>query len=195
MTAIEGIAAACGLLCVWLTVRQNVWCWPVGLIQVVLYVGVFYQARLYSDLILHVVYIVMQVYGWYHWLYGGQARTQLKVTSLSSLGFLAWLLVVAAITGPWGYAMATYTAAAAPYPDAFIAVASLAAQWLMARKKLESWYLWIAVDFVAIAVYLSKSLYITTALYAVFLVPAATGYIQWKGTVQLPVIAEDRVTS
>jgi nicotinamide mononucleotide transporter len=70
------IAAICGLLCVWLTVRQNVLCWPIGLIQVVLYIGVFYAARLYSDLILHVIYVFIQIYGWYHWLYGGQKQTE-----------------------------------------------------------------------------------------------------------------------
>jgi nicotinamide riboside transporter PnuC len=71
MTWIEGIAALCGLLCVWLTIRQSVLCWPTGLVQVVLYIGVFYEARLYSDLILHVIYVIMQVYGWHHWLHGG----------------------------------------------------------------------------------------------------------------------------
>lgn len=193
MTWIEGIAAVCGLLCVWLTVRQNVLCWPTGLVQVALYIGVFYQARLYSDLILHVIYVVMQVYGWYHWLHGGRERTELKVTALSLPGLLAWLAVAAAATVPWGYSMATCTDAAAPYADAFIAVASLIAQWLMARKKLESWHFWIAVDLVAIVVYLYKELFITTGLYSVFLVLAVLGYFQWKRTLQptaIPAYAE-----
>jgi nicotinamide mononucleotide transporter len=184
MTWIEGIAAICGLLCVWWTVRQNVFCWPSGLIQVVLYIGVFYHAKLYSDLILHVIYVIMQLYGWYHWLYGGRQRTELRVTELSLLALLAWISLGVAATVPWGYSMATYTDAAAPYADAFIAVASLIAQWLMARKKLESWYFWIAVDVVAIAVYLFKALLITTGLYAVFLALAIAGYIQWRKTVQ-----------
>lgn len=193
MTWIEGIAAVCGLLCVWLTVRQNVLCWPTGLVQVVLYIGVFYQARLYSDLILHLVYVVMQIYGWYHWLHGGRERKELQVTAMSLAGLLAWLGIVAAATVPWGYSMATYTDAAAPYADAFIAVASLIAQWLMARKKLESWYFWIAVDIVAIVVYLYKELVITTGLYSVFLVLAVLGYFQWKRTLQpfpIPAYAE-----
>lgn len=184
MTWIEGIAAVCGLLCVWLIVRQNILCWPTGLIQVVLYIGVFYEARLYSDLILHVIYVVMQIYGWYHWLYGGRERTELKVTAHSTSGLLAWIMVAAAITAPWGYAMATLTDAAAPYADAFIAVASLVAQWLMARKKLQSWHFWVAVDLVAITVYLYKELYITTGLYSVFLVLAILGYFQWRRTIE-----------
>lgn len=184
MTWVEGIAAVCGLLCVWLTVRQNVLCWPTGLIQVVLYVGVFYQAKLYSDLILHVIYVIMQVYGWYHWLHGGRERTELAVSVLSVPALLAWVLIGIAATVPWGYSMATYTDAAAPYADAFIAAGSLIAQWLMAQKKLESWYFWIAIDIVAVAVYLFKELYITTGLYSVFLVLAILGYFQWKRTLQ-----------
>lgn len=192
MTWIEGIAAVCGLLCVWLTVRQNVLCWPIGLVQVVLYIGVFYEARLYSDLVLHVIYVGMQLYGWYHWLYGGHERTELKATSLSTPGLLAWMLVVAAVTVPWGYLMVTLTDAAAPYADAFIAVASLTAQWLMARKKLESWHFRIAVDLVAIAVYLYKELYITTGLYSVFLALAILGYFRWRRTVEPSDVAAPR---
>ena len=96
---------------------------------------------------------------------------------------LAWILIGAAATVPWGYSMATYTDAAAPYADAFIAATSLIAQWLMARKKLESWQFWIAVDIVAIAVYFYKELYITTGLYSVFLVLAVLGYFQWRKTI------------
>jgi nicotinamide mononucleotide transporter len=183
MNWIEWIAAICGLMCVWLTVRQNVLCWPIGLIQVVLYIGVFYAARLYSDLILHVIYVGMQIYGWYHWLYGGQKRTELKVSVLPGKVRSVWILTGIAATTVWGYLMATYTDAAAPYADAFIAVMSLIAQWLMARKKLESWHFWIVVDLVAIVVYLYKELFVTTGLYSVFLLLAITGYSQWKRTI------------
>lgn len=184
MTWIEGTAAIFGLLCVWLTIRQNVLCWPMGLVQVLLFIHVFYHARLYSDLILHVIYVVMQFYGWYHWLYGGAHRTELKVTTLSTPALLAWILVAATVTSVWGHLMATFTDAAVPYPDAFIAVASLIAQWLMARKKLESWHFWIVVDVVAIGVYSYKGLYITTMLYSVFLVMAGLGLLQWRRTTE-----------
>jgi nicotinamide mononucleotide transporter len=95
---------------------------------------------------------------------------------------LIWILMGIAATAAWGHLMATYTDAAAPYADAFIAVMSLIAQWLMARKKMESWHFWIAVDLVAIVVYLYKDLFITTGLYSVFLLLAVMGYFQWKRT-------------
>lgn len=180
MTWIEATAAVFGLICVWLTIRQNIWCWPTGLIQVVLYIFIFYHVKLYSDLILHVVYVVLQIYGWYHWLHGGQSRGGLPVSTLTYRAKIAWLFVVIAGAAAWGYLMATFTDAAIPYGDAFTTVASLAAQWLMARKRIESWFFWIAVDVVAIGIYWYKNLVLTAGLYAVFLVLATIGLLAWR---------------
>ncbi len=194
MIWVEIVASFCGLLCVWLTVRQNIWCWPVGLIQVLLFIGIFYHARLYSDVILHVIYVFMQFYGWYHWLHGGQQQTELQVSALTPRSLLGWGLLAVASTVCWGYAMANYTDAAAPYADAFIAAASLIAQWLLACKKLEAWYFWITVDLVAVVVYCLKNLYITTGLYSVFLVLAVIGFVQWKRTMPTCGTPEPAVT-
>jgi nicotinamide mononucleotide transporter len=182
MIWIEAIAVIFGLLCVWLTIRQNIWCWPTGLIQVLLYIIIFYNALLYSDMLLHVVYVAMQVYGWYHWLYGGKGKTELKVSFLPAMSFTIWIAAGILGTFAWGYLMGNYTNAAVPYADSFTTVMSLIAQWLMARKRLESWFFWIAVDFVAIGVYLYKGLYLTMGLYTVFLVLATIGYFRWKAT-------------
>ena len=182
MTFIEGVAVIFGLVCVWLTVRQNIWCWPTGLVQVSLYVFIFYQVKLYSDLMLHFVYIGLQIYGWYHWLHGGKNRANLPVSKLGSRSRIAWALIAIAGAGGWGYLMATYTDAAVPYGDAFTTVASLIAQWFMARKRLESWLFWIAVDVVAIGIYWHKSLYLTSGLYVVFLVLATIGWFEWRRT-------------
>ncbi len=180
MTWIEATAVIFGLLCVWLTVRQNIWCWPTGLVQVALYIVIFYDAKLYSDVILHVVYVALQIYGWYHWLYGGRDRSKLAVSSLQARGLLGWVLVVAAGTAGWGWGMARFTDASVPYWDAFTTVASLVAQWLMTRKRLQSWLFWISVDIVAIGVYLHKSLIMTSGLYLIFLVLATMGFFAWR---------------
>ncbi len=179
MTWIEAIATLFGILAVWLVVRRHIWCWPTGLVQVTLYVWIFWQVRLYSDMILHILYIFMQLYGWYHWLHGRKDRQELPITRHDQRG---WLWIVAAIIGTalWGMAMAHLTDAALPYPDAFTTVASLIAQWLTARKKLESWLWWIAVDVVAVFVYWIKELYFTAGLYVIFLGLATLGYIEWR---------------
>jgi nicotinamide mononucleotide transporter len=187
MTWIEATAVIFGLLCVGLTIRQNIWCWPTGLVQVALYIAIFYSVKLYSDLILHVIYVVLQIYGWYHWLHGGKNRSTLPVSSLTYRGWLAWPSVVVVGTFAWGYLMATYTDASVPYGDAFTTAASLVAQWLMARKRVESWLFWISVDVVAIGIYWYKGLYLTSGLYAAFLVLAIAGLLAWRkslGTIQ-----------
>lgn len=145
-----------------------------------LYIFIFYEVKLYSDMLLHVVYVVMQFYGWYYWLYGSKRKDSIPVTRNRLSHNLLLVCLIATLTVSWGYLMARATNAALPYPDAFTTVASLFAQWLLARKKLESWLIWIAVDIVAIGVYTAKDLYLTAGLYAVFLCMASAGYLAWK---------------
>jgi nicotinamide mononucleotide transporter len=136
------------------------------------------------------IYVVMQVYGWYHWLHGGNNDQELKVSSQSAQQMAFWIAMTAIGAVSWGHFMATQTDAAAPYADAFVVVTSLIAQWLMARKKIESWFFWITVDVVAIGVYLYKSLYVTTGLYTVFLFMAISGYFVWRKSLLQNVIVE-----
>lgn len=176
MTWMEAIATVFGLLCVWLTIRQNVFCWPAGLVQVFLFIFIFYEARLYADVVLHIIYVGLSIYGWVHW--SKRDRAPLAVTVVRYLPL--WMAVVIAGTGVWGYALTRFTDASVPYFDSFVVMASLVAQWLMARKKLESWHFWIVADIVAVGVYSYKELYLTTALYFVFLILAVTGYVAWR---------------
>jgi len=179
MSYLEAIAVIFGIICVWLSVRGNIWCWAAGLVQVTLYVFIFYQTKLYSDMILHIIYIFVQFAGWYTWMYGGEDRSKLLVSVLQKSLF-QWFVVTISGTVIWGYLMAQYTDAALPYFDAFTTVASLVAQWLMVKKKVESWYFWIAVDIVAIGVYWVKALYLTTGLYAIFLILSIIGLMEWR---------------
>ena len=179
MSTIEAVRAVFGFLCVVLYVRQNIWAWPVGLVQIVLFIVVFYDARLYSDLVLHVIYLFMQIYGWSHWLRGGDQGASLKVTRLARSQVGVWVGVSLIGSLIAGYLMATRTSAAAPYPDAFVAVTSVVAQWLTTTKKLESWLFWIVVDLVAVGIYLYKDLYFATTLYGLFLVLGVAGYFTW----------------
>jgi len=180
MSPIEVVAVIAGFLCVYFTIKENIWCWPTGLLQVTLYIFVFYQAKLYSDVILHIVYVAMNIYGWYYWLHGGNLRKEARITRLSTTWFVACLVGSAAGTLLLGWFMSTRTDAALPYADAFTTVFSLTAQWLLSRKKLENWHFWIAVDVVAIGVYFTKDLYLTGVLYIAFLIMAAFGLLRWR---------------
>ena len=185
--ALELTAVALGLACVWLTVRQNIWCWPTGLAMVTLYIVIFYDAKLYSDMLLQVVYIFLQLYGWHAWLHGGRDRTALAVSFLPTRHVALWLAACFAGTILLGGGMHRHTDASFPYVDAFTTVASLIAQWLMARKVLESWLVWIIVDVVSIGLYLAKELYPTAGLYTVFLFLATIGFFAWRRTISVVV--------
>jgi nicotinamide mononucleotide transporter len=188
-TLLEATAVIFGVACVWLTVRQNIWCWPTGLVQVVLYIFIFYEAKLYSDVLLQVVYVGLQLYGWHHWLRGGRPDSPLVVTSAGVTGSATWIIVGLVGALGLGLGMSRYTDAALPYWDAAIASLSLVAQYLLARKVLQSWLFWIVVDVIAIGVYAAKALYLTTGLYLLFLGLATLGYFEWKRTLSAPVPA------
>ena len=180
MLLIEVLATIFGFICVWLTIKQNIWCWPAGLVQVSLYIFVFYQARLYSDMGLHVIYVFMQFFGWYYWMYGGEDRGKAKVTRLSPRARAAWSTTALVGTALLGFFMHNYTNADLPYWDAATTVLSLIAQWLMAKKILESFMIWITVDVLCVGIYSVKELYPTTGLYLAFLVMATMGYLEWR---------------
>ncbi|MDO8502061.1 MAG: nicotinamide riboside transporter PnuC [Gemmatimonadaceae bacterium] len=183
MNSLEIIAAVFGVVSVFLSVRQNIWSWPTAIVNVGLYIVVFYEAKLYADTGLQVIYVVLNAYGWYHWLYGGKNRTGLPVTRTGArLGL--FLIALGGIgTAVIGTFLARSTDAALPYLDAMTTSTSLVAQWMMTRKLLENWLIWVAVDVVYIGMYIYKSLYVTAVLYFVFLVLSAMGYTKWRQTV------------
>jgi len=180
---IELIAVACGLANVYLTVRQNIWCWPVGAVMVSLYIYIFFGARLYSDALLNVFFLVMQFYGWYQWTRGPvvHARSRSVIHTLTRRGWTLTAAGVGAGTAGLGTAMRRLTNASLPYPDAFTTMLSVFAQFLMTRKYLDNWTLWIIADVVYIGVYAVKGLYWTCGLYVVFLGLCVQGHREWKG--------------
>ncbi len=173
-----------GVTGVWLMIRQHIWGWPVGLVQVAVYAWVFYDAKLYSDAILQVFFFVVQVYGWWHWLRGSSKGAPLPVTRLSAAAIAKWMAVGVLFSAGWGTFMHRTTDAALPWWDAFILVFSLIAQWLQARKVLENWTGWLIVNTVAIGVYWAKDLRLTSGLYLIFWFMAVWGWREWRATMK-----------
>lgn len=179
MSVIEIVAALMGVISVWLTIRQHILCWPTGLVMVGLYIWIFFDARLYSDAALQVVYVGLCSYGWYHWARGGPRESGVLVTRLASAPLVGWCVGGLMASLALGYVMSTRTDASFPYLDAITTVLSLIAQFLMTRKKLESWIFWISVDVLAIGIYTAKGLHVTALLYGLFLVLAVLGLRAW----------------
>jgi nicotinamide mononucleotide transporter len=180
MSPTEIAAVLFGVAAVWLTTRENPWCWPLGLVNVALSGIVFYEARLYADTGLQGVYFALCLYGWYAWRRGGEGHGALTVSHtpprwLAALGGTG--VVVAVVLG---FALRRYTDASLPFWDSSTTAFSLVAQALQTRKWIENWPVWIAVDAVYVGMYVYKSLFGMAALYLVFLALAVLGYAEWR---------------
>lgn len=179
ITWIEALGAVTGIISVWLTVRNNVWCWAWGIASVLLYGAVFFREKLYADMALQLVFCGMNAYGWYEWLHGGESHTERPISRLprTLLPFAA----IATLVFAFGVAfiLRHYTDAALPEMDAFLTSMSLCAVWMQAQKYCESWLVWLAADVLYVGMFISKSLWLTSALYIVFTVLAWLGYRQW----------------
>jgi nicotinamide mononucleotide transporter len=179
----ETLGFLSGVVCVWLIVKENVWNWPVGIANNVFYVVVFWRARLFADMSLQFVYIALGCLGLYRWLYGGKEHDGLRISRIGvkTTIFLA-VFVVAAVGALTIYLRRVQDAA--PFLDACTAVLSICAQYLLTKKILENWWLWIVTDAISVGLYLYKSLTLTAVLYLVFLGMCITGLVQWRRTLR-----------
>lgn len=177
-----------GVNCVWLVVREHLWNWPIGLANNIFFFVLFFQSRLFADMGLQVVFFGLGVYGWLNWLFGGENRTVLKVSRTQRT---EWLVLVAAIPlSTWGLReVLIIVNGTAPFWDSLTTVLSLAAQYLLCRKRIENWFFWIAADIIYIPLYFSRQLPLTAVLYAVFLVLCLVGVLEWKRGMQMGVPA------
>ena len=183
MSTIEWIAALTGLFCAWLTVKNRISNWPWGIVSVLLYAIVFWHAKLYANFGLQLlIFLPCCVYGWWVWARCGPTHNDdLPVERLSRARRIAWLVATIGLSLAIGYWMAHASDDPIPYADGCVTGASIAAQFLQAKKLFENWWLWIAVDALCV-LYLAPSqhLYITGALYVLFFIVAIRGAIEWK---------------
>lgn len=186
MNGLEWLAAALGLINITLIIRRSVWNYPFGIAMVCLYFFVFVEAKLYSDALLQVFFVVVQVYGWREWLRAQDQADSVPVRWLSASARFWWLAATIVASVAWGLGMARFTDAAAPMTDATIAGTSVAAQLLLARRRVENWMLWIFVNVLAVMLFYSRGLYPTAALYAIFLIMAGIGLWRWAEAAPKP---------
>lgn len=177
-TMLEAISFVTGALCVWLVVRENVWNFPIGLLNAAAFSIVFFKSRLFADAGLQVVYFVLGVAGWRLWLGGGKNQTRLSISRIGKVESV-WLgfFVISSTLCLW--MTLQHLGGSASFWDALTTSLSLASQWMLNRKQLESWLGWIVVDAIYIPLYISKGLYLTAILYAIFLCMAFIGWRQW----------------
>lgn len=181
MDSIEAGAVALAIAYLVLAIRENRWCWPAGFGSALLYLDVFYRAGLYMESALQLYYAAIAVYGWFAW--GPQPAGP-------PLGIQRWPLrrhgVAAAVIGILtlgsGWLLGRYTDAALPYLDSFVTLSAVLTTWMVARKLLENWLYWLVIDGVTLALALERGLYLTAALFALYLVLVVIGWRRWLAT-------------
>jgi nicotinamide mononucleotide transporter len=176
---LEAVAAVTGAWCVWLVVKQSPWNFPLGIITCGCYFVLFFQQRLFGDASLQIVFILLCLHGWYWWLHGGPGTAPLTVSRvpireamiLAMLGVLTTLGLVVLLQWLRG---------SVPFLDALTTALSLVAQWMLNRKYLENWWVWIVADTLYLYLYFSQGLYLTMGLYALYMVLCIVGWIEWQ---------------
>ena len=180
LSPLEVFAAAITLLNVWLITRRSMWNWPIGILSTILYTYIMFEYKLYSDTLTQVFFTIVQVVGWMQWARVKEDNGQVPVGTLKSEDFMFIMALVGLGTFADGFLMSTLTDAAYPYWDAVILAFSVAAQFMLNFRRIESWLLWIVVDLDAIPLYWAKGLYSTSVLYVIFLVISIKGLIDWN---------------
>jgi nicotinamide mononucleotide transporter len=195
-SALELVGFVFGVAAVWLMTRQHIAAWPVGMVNVALYAVLFTRAGLYSDAGLQVVYVGLSAYGWWRWTRGALSterdaydpsmpsalpvtRTPPREATLAALAALSLWLTLALLTS-------RLPGTSLPWLDSALVAGSLVTQWLAARKRLENWACWVVLDVGYVALFVWKALFLTAALYAVFIALAVRGHIAWSRTIEAP---------
>lgn len=176
---LELSAVVAGVVGVFLTARQVIWCWPVAIINVVLSAIVFYQSKLYLDALLQIFYFVMAVYGFYFWLKGGEQHQEALVTRIKYTHISFYILIGISSNALLGYIFQNFTDAALPYWDAASFSWGVIGTFLMARKIIENWIVWILIDLICSGIFFYKQLYGFAALYLIFTILAIYGLKKW----------------
>lgn len=183
MSWLEIWASAFTVICIVLAGRNSIHTWWTGIVACVLFGELFMQSQLYADVTLQVFFIVTSVWGWVTWMTHSGNIPERPITSISTVPVWKLALIgIAAIGVSMGYAtiLHLYTNAYLPYVDATVMVLSIMGQILLMRREIETWIVWIAVNTLSVPLYWSKELYVTSGLYACFLVNAIISYFYWK---------------
>jgi nicotinamide mononucleotide transporter len=170
---------ASGALAVWLTALASVWNWPVSIANAVFFGILFFEAKLFADMALQSVYIILSIVGWYWWLRGGEHNSALTISHTPRRDII-WLSVITVLCT---YIMTLYlrnVSDSAPFWDALTTVLSLVATYLLTKKYIENWYVWIAADIVYIPLYFFKNLYLTGIVYILFMSMCFVGLKEWS---------------
>jgi nicotinamide mononucleotide transporter len=180
---VEVIGVITSLIYLYFSVRQIIWLWPFAILSSALFIFIFFNSKFYADMGLQVYYLAISIYGWVYWSRGGVTEDEKSTLPVQRVTRrLSWLLGITMIVIMFGivYILKNFTDSDVPWGDGFTTAGSIVATWMLARKILEHWLLWIVIDSVAAGLYFHKGLYPSFLLYIIYTIIAVIGYIQWR---------------
>ena len=178
---IEILATITGLIYVIYSVQGKILLWLFGLVSSLLYVVVFYRSGIYALMSINMYYVIISIYGWFHWTFpGSNTSKKLPISRLKKKLGLYLLLLSLVFFGVIAFILKEFTNSDVVSGDAFITAFSITATWMLARKIMEHWLVWIVVDLIAMILYLSKELYPTVLLFLIYTVLAVVGFMEWN---------------
>jgi len=182
---VEILGVIFSIFYLYFSIRQNILLWPMGIASALLYMVVFFQSKFYADMGLNGYYVVISIYGWFLWKKGKEEQESgLPVSRLGKKNAVILLLITTAAFVVIGMVLKEYTDSPVPFWDAFTTAVSFTATWMLARKILENWILWIIVDLVSMGLYLYRGLYPTMLLFGIYTTMAVIGYYKWLRSIQ-----------
>ena len=184
---VEIFGVITGLLFLYFEIKENYLMWPLGLISSALYFVIFYNSKFYADMSLQIYYVVISLYGWYFWTKGGKTdkKEDVQISKLNLKQAIMYLIISAILFYFYSNILVKYTDSPLPYWDSFTTALSIVATFMLTRKIIEQWLIWIVVDAVSLGLYIYKGLYPTALLFAVYTVLAIVGYLQWRKSYNL----------
>ena len=177
-TAAEAAGVVLAIAYLMLAIRQNILCWYAAFSSSLIYMAVFFSARLYMESALQVFYAAMAVYGYFQWKYGGTEHAGIRISTWSARQHALALGVIAILSGSLGWLMSR-TDAAFPFVDSFTTVAAIVTTFMVARKVLENWLYWFVIDGISVFIYIARGLELTAALFVVYLILIVVGFRRW----------------
>lgn len=186
LNGIELLGTLTGLIYIYFSIRQNILLWFFGIINALLLIWVYFFAGIYAYMLLQFYYLFISIYGWIHWKKGGTngGESVLPVTRINAklaiILFFTGLILTFIIT----LGLVYYTDSVIPRLDGFTTAFSIIATWMLARKIIEHWLIWVVVDLLSCGIYVFKHLYLMTVLFAVYTILAVFGYLSWRKSIQ-----------
>ena len=179
---IELLGAILGIAYISFSIRQNILTWPTGLATSALYIFVFFQSKFYADMGLQIYYVGISIYGWYYWIKGSKPENSTIVPVRRTSKNLWFKLIAIALILYFAILiiLLNFTGSDVPFMDSFTTALSIIATWMLAKKYIEQWLIWIFVDIISAGLYIYKELWPTVILFAVYTVMAYLGYIEWR---------------